>query len=79
MDLVEWSAKEAASLLPPLGNRWLPVQGVVERARYISHLLNEDEQAYLIAAAYLHDIGYAPSFTQNRLSSYQWSIIFAIS
>ncbi len=65
MDLVEWSAKEAASLLPPLGNRWLPVQGVVERARYISHLLNEDEQAYLIAAAYLHDIGYAPSLRKT--------------
>ncbi len=33
--LIQWAAERAASLLSPSGNRWLHVQGVVERARQI--------------------------------------------
>ena len=55
------AAEHAAALLSPLGNRWLHVQGVVQRAYNVSTLFEEEDQRYLIAAAYLHDIGYAPS------------------
>src|SRR2546421_3938508 len=58
-DLIQWGAQLATSLLSPLGNRWLHVQGVVERAKQIGGILNPHDRPYLIAAAYLHDIGYA--------------------
>jgi hypothetical protein len=61
VSLIEWAAERAASLLAPLGNRWLHVQGVVERARCVGRALDGDDRIYLLAAAYLHDIGYAPS------------------
>ncbi len=64
--LVHWATECAASLLSPLGNRWLHVQGVVERARQVGEAFNEDDRCYLIAAAYLHDIGYAPALQQTR-------------
>jgi hypothetical protein len=59
--LINWAYEQASSLLSPLGNRWLHVKGVVERAQSIEGLFDENERAYLIASAYLHDIGYAPS------------------
>jgi hypothetical protein len=62
MCVLEWAKKQASLLLPPLGDRWLHVQGVVERAQWVSQVLNTDEdRLYLVAAAYLHDIGYAPA------------------
>src|SRR5437763_15650935 len=63
--LVQWAAERAASLLSPLGNRWLHVQGVVERARQVGEAFNENDRCCLIAAAYLHDIGYAPVLKQT--------------
>ncbi len=59
--LIKWASEHAASLLSPLGNRWLHVQGVAERARCVGQAFNEDDYSYLLASAYLHDIGYAPS------------------
>ncbi len=63
--LIQWAAECAAFLLSPLGNRWLHVQGVVERARQVGEAFNEDDRCCLIAAAYLHDIGYAPALKQT--------------
>jgi hypothetical protein len=63
--LIKWAKEQASLLLEPLGNRWLHVQGVVERAYSIRRLFNDSEQAYLIASAYLHDIGYAPSLKRT--------------
>src|SRR5437667_7781956 len=65
MELIEWSTQQAISLLPPLGNRWLHIQGVVRRAQRVGKLFKEEDRAYLIASAYLHDIGYAPSLQQT--------------
>src|SRR5438552_18730858 len=48
-----------------LGNRWLHVQGVVKRANHVGKVLSENDRPYLIAAAYLHDIGYAPSLNKT--------------
>lgn len=61
MNIIDWASEQATSFLPPLGNRWLHVQGVVAGARETGQIFDEDEKAYLIAAAYLHDIGYAPT------------------
>lgn len=60
LDRVEWSKQRAGYLLPALGKRWLHVQGVVRQAQGVRHLFSEEDQRYLLAAAYLHDIGYAP-------------------
>jgi HD domain len=59
MELTIQAADIAAKLLHPLGDRWLHVQGVVAHAQSISAILAEADRPYLIAAAYLHDIGYA--------------------
>ena len=64
-NLVEWAAEQASTLLSPLGNRWLHVQGVAQKARHVSKAFNERDGTYLIAAAYLHDIGYAPSLKRT--------------
>jgi hypothetical protein len=58
--IIEWAAEQAASLLSPLGDRWLHTKGVVERAQQVGVALDEESRSHLIAAAYLHDIGYAP-------------------
>ena len=59
--LIAWAAERATSFLAPLGNRWLHVQGVVERANRVGAIFNEEDRSFIIAAAYLHDIGYASS------------------
>ena len=64
-NLVQWAEEQASTLLSPLGNRWLHVQGVAEKARSVSKAFNENDGTYLIAAAYLHDIGYAPSLKRT--------------
>ena len=58
--MIDWASNLAAPLLAPLGNRWLHVQGVVERARWVGAIFNETDCSFLVASAYLHDIGYAP-------------------
>ena len=63
--LIAWAAEQAAFFLAPLGNRWRHVQGVVVRAYQIGELFNENDRSYFIAAAYLHDIGYAPSLKKT--------------
>ena len=63
--LVSWAASQAESLLAPLGDRWLHVQGVVETARCVASVLDEENRPYLIAAAYVHDIGYAPALIET--------------
>jgi hypothetical protein len=63
--LEDWAAEQAASLLAFLNDRWLHLQGVVEKARCVSGILDEENRSYLIAAAYLHDIGYSPSLKKT--------------
>src|SRR2546421_6814818 len=59
--LLAWAEAQARSLLSPLGERWLHTKGVVESAQEVGKAFNEEGRVLLIAAAYLHDIGYAPS------------------
>jgi hypothetical protein len=65
VSLVDCAAEQATALLVPLGDRWLHVQGVVERARCVSEALDDEDRSYLIAAAYLHDIVYALSLVHT--------------
>lgn len=55
---ISWAAQIAAVMLEPLGRRWLHVQAVANQARRVAEVVEDGD--LLIAAAYLHDIGYAP-------------------
>jgi hypothetical protein len=60
-----WAEKEARRLLEPLGDRWKHTQGVAERAREVAAALDPSEAEVLVAAAYLHDVGYAPDLRRT--------------
>jgi HD domain len=66
-DLVAWAATESAARLSGLGDRWLHVQGVAAKANWVSRAFEGEDQAYLLAAARLHDLGYAPSLKVSGL------------
>jgi HD superfamily phosphodiesterase len=59
MDLVAWAANQAERRLSSLGNRWAHTEGVAARARALAAAVPELDRGPLVAAAYLHDIGYA--------------------
>ncbi|MDA0160660.1 HD domain-containing protein [Solirubrobacter ginsenosidimutans] len=60
MDLVAWSRVEAEARLSPLGSRWAHTLGVVHRAKGLAGTAPAADRETLIAAAYVHDVGYAP-------------------
>ena len=61
--LASWAQQLARALLQePLPRRWAHVQGVAARARTLAPVLGADADL-LEAAAWLHDIGYAPDLT----------------
>jgi putative nucleotidyltransferase with HDIG domain len=64
-NLIDHAAAIAGQLLPPLGNRWLHVQAVAERATEATVTVPEPDRDLLVAAAWLHDIGYAPSLAHT--------------
>lgn len=63
--LTNRAAAIAGQLLPPLGDRWLHVQAVAERATEAAGTVPEPDRDLLIAAAWLHDIGYAPELADT--------------
>jgi HD domain len=65
MTLEGWAADYAAGLLSPLGDRWAHVQGVVRQAHRVAAILPPEEREVLVAAAYLHDLGYARSLART--------------
>jgi hypothetical protein len=67
MMLEDWAAAEAERLLSPLGDRWSHVRAVGERAGDVGAILDQEDRHYLIAAAYLHDIGYTPDLQRTGL------------
>ncbi|WP_131747750.1 HD domain-containing protein [Frankia sp. Cppng1_Ct_nod] len=56
----------ASELLIPLGDRWRHVQAVAARAREAAAAVDLAERDLLVTAAWLHDIGYAPSLALLR-------------
>src|SRR6266851_2340757 len=65
MYLTPWAAVNAERLLSPLGNRWRHVRQVAEQARQVAAVVPPNDRDLLIAAAYLHDIGYALSLAST--------------
>jgi HD superfamily phosphodiesterase len=65
MTLELWATAQAERLIAPLGDRWTHVQAVADRARGLASVLSAADADLLVAAALLHDVGYAPSL--NRL------------
>lgn len=49
----------ARTLLPPPTERWFHTAGVAARARQLAHAVDPADRELLVAAAWLHDIGYA--------------------
>jgi putative nucleotidyltransferase with HDIG domain len=64
MALEPWAKAQAEQLIAPLGDRWAHVQAVAREAHRVAAVLPPDDGDLLVAAAYLHDIGYAPSLNQ---------------
>jgi hypothetical protein len=61
-ELVRWAEAEASAQLSGRDDRWRHVQAVADEARKVARILDdEDDQATLVAAAWLHDVGYAPT------------------
>ena len=56
--LVSWARATAETYLRPLGRRWAHVSAVGQLAERIAPAFGEDAPT-LVAAAYLHDVGYA--------------------
>jgi hypothetical protein len=65
MTLQPWAKAQAERLMEPLGDRWLHVQAVARQAGRVAAVLSAEHRELLVAAAFLHDIGYAPAL--NRL------------
>jgi len=65
--LASWGEQLARALLrEPLPRRWAHVQGVAGRARGLAPVLGADADL-IEAAAWLHDIGYAPGLAATGL------------
>jgi len=65
--LASWAEQLARALLQePLPRRWAHSQGVAARARGLAPVLGADADL-LEAAAWLHDIGYAPDLAVTGL------------
>jgi putative nucleotidyltransferase with HDIG domain len=65
MTLEAWATAQAERLIGALGDRWTHVQAVADKARDLAEVLSAEDADLLVAAALLHDVGYAPSL--NRL------------
>jgi hypothetical protein len=65
MTLESWAKAQAEQLMAPLGDRWLHVQAVARQADRVAAVLSPEDGELLVAAALLHDVGYAPAL--NRL------------
>jgi putative nucleotidyltransferase with HDIG domain len=70
-DLVTTARDLAADLLdsPALTQRWAHVQGVARRAAQLVAAVEAGDRDLLVAAAWLHDVGYAPDAVETGLHS----------
>src|SRR5512135_2329377 len=58
--LIEGARLLAGELLKGLDERWTHTEGVAERAGELADLVHPGERTILLAAAWVHDIGYSP-------------------
>lgn len=55
------------ALARTLPRRWRHVEAVAAKARRVEVVLPEDQRAILMAAAWLHDVGYSPDIASSGL------------
>ena len=65
MGLSDWAREQAERRLGLLGRRWAHSWAVAERAQAVAGVLTPEDADVLVAAAYLHDIGYAPALAME--------------
>ncbi|MEV6929666.1 HDIG domain-containing metalloprotein [Dactylosporangium sp. NPDC051485] len=53
--------------IPELGSRWRHVQAVGARADDLTHAINLADRTVIVAAAWLHDLGYAPDLVDTGM------------
>jgi HD superfamily phosphodiesterase len=63
--VVERAEELARDLLAGSGRRWLHVQAVAARAAELAVMLPPADRSRVVAAAWLHDIGYAPTVART--------------
>jgi hypothetical protein len=56
----------AEHFVAPLGRRWKHVQGVAARAAELTPAALLGQHEHLVAAAWLHDVGYSPEIGHTR-------------
>ena len=61
---ISWARSLAEQHMPVLGHRWAHVQAVAARAAALP--FDNADHELLVAAAYVHDIGYAPELAATR-------------
>lgn len=66
MELVQQAAETAEHFVAPLGRRWKHVQAVAARAAELREAVPPQDRDTLVAAAWLHDIGYAPEIGHTK-------------
>jgi putative nucleotidyltransferase with HDIG domain len=65
MNLADWAEDTARTILQtPLPRRWAHSRSVAAQARHLARILGGDAEL-VTAAAWLHDIGYAPALTDT--------------
>jgi hypothetical protein len=65
MNVADWAEDTARTILQtPLPRRWAHTQGVAAQARALESILGNGADL-LVAAAWLHDIGYAPDLVDT--------------
>lgn len=65
VDIASWAAGKAQRALHSREARWAHTQAVAERACEIGGVVAVDDRPTLVAAAYLHDIGYATELAET--------------
>jgi len=65
-ELVAESVRVAKHFVGPLGRRWAHVRSVARAAETLRATIDETDGPVLVAAAWLHDIGYAPDLALTR-------------
>jgi putative nucleotidyltransferase with HDIG domain len=75
-ELVSDARELAAALLDvgALADRWRHVQGVACRAAQLAVTVDPDDRELLVAAAWLHDIGYASSLVSTGMHALDGAI-----
>jgi len=63
----QWAAEVSEQLLGAMGDRWSHTTAVAARATRVGTELKVEDADVLVAAAWLHDIGYAPEAARSGL------------